>query len=124
MKVQTWLKNKINTPNMLPFRTRLSRNDYVANLRDAYTSKEYVFVERTLVTLERVNNDWKETIKKPSVSLVEISELSKHIDKVRGALHEVAKIRLLPKHVIMVREVKDDLLFLSAIYSALTWYRK
>lgn len=109
---------------MLPYRTRLSRNDYVANLRDAYTSREYLFVDRTLVTLKRVNKDWKDIVSKPSVSRVEVANLAKHIDKVKGALHEVGKIRLLPYQVVMQRDVKDDLLYLTVVYSALTWFRK
>lgn len=122
MKVQSRLKSKVTRYLMLPYRTRLSRNDYVANLRDAYTSKEYLFVDRTLITLKRVNRDWNEIVnQKKYISRVELSDLAKHIDKVKGAVHEVGKIRLLPTQVVLLRDVKNDLLFLSAVYSALTY---
>lgn len=102
----------------LSYRTRSCRNDYIP--KDCVS--ETMFVTRLFHIVKRMNNHWREVVSKSSVSATELASLAKHIDKARGAIHELTFIRLDVPFQQIQRDVKDDIRYLDCVYRALTWY--
>lgn len=105
----------------------MSQNDYMEYFRKAETPGDSLFsgnyilaITRTIILLQTLNREWMEVVSKPSVTLEQVRELEKHIDKTKAVLYtlEQHKEHLTEVHTELKKDLKPDLRFFESVHSA------